>query len=176
VTVDASREALTAKLILAWPQGGADQFAVKSGSRAASTQLAAAFAQSIPEAANADVSSASQLETESLTAHPNYCGGEGASCAGGGGCCSGLSCYGPDNHETCNCGDHWHTEYMKSGFAFYGPCYSFPENPLGEGFWWRYVDGCGHYGLVSGMCGTAVVPLYTKASFQYYECFTGNPC
>jgi hypothetical protein len=184
VSLDVAKDGVAAALILAWPSdGGPDQFAIQPASRDGAVKLVEAMAAGGPLANNAEPNRVDQAQTESLEAdsvQPLACNREGASCAASGSCCYGLSCAGQDNHEHCYCSRAWTKEFPLKGLINPIVCLPNPENPFSEGFIMRYWSGCdsgSSYGLAQGMCGTEVVPAYTRGiSDSAPICFAGSPC
>jgi hypothetical protein len=177
VILDVAKDGMAAKLILAWPPQGPDHFAIQPARHADAAAVVQAMADGGPFANEGKPSDVATNGAATGIQPASACNGEGASCAGSGSCCNGLSCAGPDNHERCNCNTRWTAEYPQSGFLKL-VCIG-RDNPLGEGYYlreWRGCDSGGSYGLASGMCGTEVVPAYTEHVVDLLICEVGNPC
>jgi hypothetical protein len=168
----------SAKLILAWRANGTDQFAIKPGTQDSVAELLEALAPAEEEASE-DSSLADEDSEISVVEQAATCSREHATCASNhSACCHGLGCYGPDNHETCNCSHAWTSSYPYKATTSIA-CFELPDNPFGEAYYERHWSGCdynGSYGLASGMCTTVVVPSYTRSITQSLICHTGSPC
>jgi hypothetical protein len=178
VILDVTKDGMAAALILSWSPQGPDQLSVQPARRADALAVAQAIAAAAP-GANQGAGEVATYGGATEVQAASACNGEGATCAGSGRCCNGLSCFGPDNHERCNCTTRWTSEYPQRGGIDPVRCLPNPEDPFSEGFWMRHWTGCdsgGSYGLASGMCGTEVVPAYTEHIWDEWICFAGSPC
>jgi hypothetical protein len=148
-------------LIAAWAEGSStDSIALRPEGDAAREAVLVALAGN-DQPAGSSASEPMSLPAEAADLEPLSCGGMGASCAGGGCCQSGLSCFGQDNHERCNCSSTWKSEYSIRLINLPG-CRE-EDNLAGVATQYRVVRGCG-FSLVPNRCGTGItVPSWVTS-------------
>jgi hypothetical protein len=182
VTVPVSRQGAPGQapskggLLLAWLDGGSDVFAIHAATEAITQQLLAAVDDPPSTTAPAPPPGLEPPAQVSSISSALTCNREGASCAGSHSCCFGLSCFGPDNHETCNCAQPWSQEYPDGATAS-PACFALFGNPFGLGYWRKRINGCGFSGLASNQCGQTVgVPAYYRSTSRWLVCRASSPC
>lgn len=180
VRVSVSRAAdsgspLEAELVLAWPEGGADVFALAPKGQAATDQLLADLDGQEPAAEvdwGAAGASGDGLGTTSAAAS---CGGLGyarSNCSQAA-CCRGLSCANYAYYSSCICRNTV-TVTFPSRFTVSTACFALVGNPLGAAWYRRNWKGCadgGVWNLTSDACGrTRSVPAYTISNSDVFVC------
>ena len=137
-------------LAIAWTGGQPDQIALVPDS----------------EAAEASALEAMQASAGSLAGAVHPLASIGSPCHSNGDCGStGLTCFGPDNHETCQCSSAstFTTHYTISRGSGHAGCRDL-DNPGGGFHVVKTVRGCGN-GLLSDACGnTRSVPANITSS------------
>jgi hypothetical protein len=102
----------------------------------------------------------------------NSCIGLGGPCAGNPtGCCRGLSCFGPDNHETCQCSAaHTFTaRYDSKRLSGVPACYE-KDNMGGVAHTITILRGCGE-ALRPDVCGNGIsVPKFVTKKGAEVAC------
>lgn len=158
-----------ADLVVAWPEGGADEFAVMPHDEAAGAELTRALG-----AVDRPAVQALSLAGPATTAAS--CGTEGAACGGVTSCCWGLACAETrDNHFTCVCSEPMTIRFNDGATA--SPTCVGPENPFGAARWVQTVRGCGYGGsLWNDFCGRLISgPKYIRSVTTVLVCYAVPP-
>jgi hypothetical protein len=163
-----------AYLVVAWPVGGEDVFALAPIGSATALHQALAAA---PSAAEHTEQSAASAESASSAAEaevqPLACGGMGTGCSSSARCCFGLACQAYSYYDTCQCGHERDGEYTSKKTWSVGCMTS--DNPVGSARYVTHWRGCfgngSDYGLKSDACGnTIIVPGYYEKQWTAFEC------
>lgn len=146
VRVTVTREGAAGELLLGWSEHDAPTVALTGHDAASTDALERAVLDDPEDAAIADGEEANAVA-------PAACGHLGTACTSNTTCCTsstGLTCFGPDHHETCQCGaaQRFTVRYFEAATVS-TVCFALPDNPTGAGYWIRTRTGCGQ-----GLCST----------------------
>jgi hypothetical protein len=153
VRIAVTRDALAGELLLGWSEHDAPVVALSGHDAASGEALERAVLDDPADAVVADEDAEADAGAQADAVAAAACGHLGTACTSSTTCCTGstgLTCFGPDHHETCQCGaaQRFTVKYFEAATVS-TVCFVLPDNPTGAGYWIRTRTGCG-----PGLCRT----------------------
>jgi len=179
----ADRPETRADLVVAWPEKGADVFAIAPRDAAAAKSLLDALpgvgTEPAPEDDGTTLEDPSPAEIESTSAALTCGRGIGETCSSSVRCCRGLACTAYSYYSTCSCGTQYTIQYPERATTSVA-CFNLWDNPIGAAKIQRYRRGCAAgngWDLTANACGNAVsVPAFQTSTWTQLIClFTPGP-